>query len=265
MIVRVNWPGAFVSSAALGDSAQGRGGQMAEVSDDQLLRLIVEADDLLLNEGVAPGARSIQIAPKVMTSLGYRGFTLAGAGAPPIVQRILALHGSLYRRSDFAIGGIHGGIFMFRDVFARITVPVIYGRAAIEPFKLIDLSEQQIKWLCSREQDMQAFLDQFIDIFDFAGGVGDLADFKTPPPEAQEVFTLAAFQLQAAGAALRLAFDFRGATQSALIGVELAIKAGLAAAGADEQARRAHGHNLASAAKEFGSTKPGFDLGPVLN
>jgi hypothetical protein len=63
---------------------------------------------------------------------------------------------------------------------------------------------------------------------------------------------------------MSVAFDTRGAIQSALIGVELALKGGLAAIGADEKARRKHGHDLASAANAFACAKPDFDLSRVL-
>lgn len=153
---------------------------------------------------------------------------------------------------------------MFRDVFARISIPLGYGRMSVDPFQLTDLSEAQLRWLGSRPKDVAIFLDQFIDIFDFAGILGRLGDYKTLPKEAQEIFQLASFQLQAAAAALSVAFDFRGAIQSSLIGAELSLKAGLAAQGANEEARRKHGHNLTSAAKAFSAGRPSFDLDRVL-
>jgi hypothetical protein len=112
-----------------------------------------------------------------------------------IVNRIASAHSALYRRSDLAAGGIHGGIFMFRDVFARIDIPMAYGKVAIEPLTLTDLSDIQIRWLCSRPADLQMFLDQFTDIFDFAGSFATFGDYKRPSKEALEVFWLAAFQL----------------------------------------------------------------------
>jgi hypothetical protein len=60
------------------------------------------------------------------------------------------------------------------------------------------------------------------------------------------------------------AFDFRGAIQSALIGAELSIKAGLAAAGTDEANRRNFGHNLNSAANALSAFYPQFDVHRVL-
>lgn len=243
-----------------GENTDGQDG----VSDNELLELIIGADEEALSEGRSPKQRSMAVVSKVMTKLGYASFVMAGAGTSPIVERLLAIHGSLYRGSDLAIGGIHGGVFMFRDVFGRISIPFGYGRMSVNPFQLTDLTETQLRWLNSRPQDVAIFLDQFIDIFDFAGGLGRLGDYKILTDDAQQILQLASFQLQAAAAALSVAFDFRGAIQSCLIGAELTLKAGLAAQGANEDARRQHGHNLASAANAFAKASPAFDLDRVL-
>ena len=236
---------------------------MTEVTDERLRDLVIEADDQEFLEGKAPKARSLGVVSKVMNKLGYKGFVLAGDGTPPIVERIWGVHSALYRPSDLAIGGVHGGIFMFRDVFARVHVPLLYGRAGIDPFKQTDLTPSQLEWLARRPDDLNMFIDQFTDIFDFGGGIGNYANYKTPPKEAMNFFVLAAFQLQGAAAALSVAFDFRGAVQSALIGAELALKGGLAGFGESEQAIRAHSHNLKSAALALKSKAPAFDLDRV--
>jgi hypothetical protein len=199
---------------------------------------VLEADEELFREGAEPRERCLPVISKVMTKLQISEFILAGQHTPAIVKRISALHSSLYRPADIAVGGIHGGIFMFRDVFARVDIPTIYGRLSIDPLKLTNLSEIQIRWLSSREADHRMFNDQFVDIMDFAGGIGNFAGYRSPPKEASKVFWLAAFQLQAAAAALSVAYDFREAVQSAIIGAELALKGGLAALGVDEARRK---------------------------
>lgn len=237
---------------------------MPQPSDQELLELIIAADDEALREGSPPKARFLPVTRKVMMHLGYDSYVMLGTNADPIARRIMEVHESLYRPSDLAIGGIHGGIFMFRDIFARVDIPISYGRVRVDPLKLTDLSPQQVKWLCSRPHDLQMYLDQFIDIFDFAGGIGNLANFKTPPKDASDIFYLAAFQLQAAAAALSVAFDFRGAVQSALIGAELALKGGLAAVGVHEKSREKHKHNLGSAATAFFTLQTNFDMQRIL-
>lgn len=235
-----------------------------EIADSNLFELVMTADEEALAEGLSPKQRGMATVFKVLRKLGH-AFVMTGSGMSPMGERVLAMHRSLYRGSDLAVGGIHGGIFMFRDVFARIYIPFGYGQMAVNPFQLTDLSEAQLRWLASRPQDLAAFHDQFIDIFDFAGTLGRLGNYKMPPKEAHEIFQLASFQLQAAAAALSVAFDFRGAIQSCLIGAELALKAGLAAQGADEKERRKHGHDLASAANAFSKGRQAFDLDRVVN
>ena len=237
---------------------------MTNPTDEQLRDLVIAADDEALQEGHQPNQRDLSVIQKVMAKLGYKGFVLGGVIRDPIVDKISAIHRALYRPSDLAVGAVHGGIFMFRDVFARLYVPFAYGIVGIDPFKLTDLSENQLHWLASREHDLHMFIDQFTDIFDFGAVIGNYADYKRPPREALDFFWLAAFQLQAAAATLRIAFDLRGAVQPALIGTELVLKGGLAAAGESEDAIRKHNHNLASAAKTFASKYTGFDIDRVI-
>jgi len=234
------------------------------ISDTKLLDLVLAADEDALAEGLSPKQRGMATVRKVLKKLGHT-FVMTGSGMSPLGERIIAIHRSLYRPSDLAIGGIHGGIYMFRDVFARIYIPFGYGQMSIDPFQLTDFSETQLRWLASRPEDLATFHDQFIDIFDFAGTVGRLGDYKMPPKDAQELLQLASFQLQAAAAALSVAFDYRGAVQSSLIGAELALKAGLAALGVEEKERRKYGHDLASIASTLGSRCAGLDLNRVLN
>jgi hypothetical protein len=235
----------------------------ADVSDEQLLKLILRTDDELMSEGVSPSQRTVHIIPRVMEQLGFRDFVFLGTGAPEISKKIASIHQSLYRRQDIAAGGVHGGIFMFRDVFVRIDVPIIYGQVTIDPLALAQFNPMQVRWIQNRPDDFKMFIDQFIDIFDFAGGIATMADYKRPPNNVMDTIWLATFQFQAAAATLSAAFDTRGAIQSSLIGAELALKSGLTFAGISESARRAHGHNLVSAATEFSKSQSNFDIDRV--
>jgi hypothetical protein len=64
---------------------------------------------------------------------------------------------------------------------------------------------------------------------------------------------------------LSVAFDFRGAVQSSLLGAELALKGGLAAIGASKNDSKKHGHNLASAATAYAVVKTDLDLPRILS
>lgn len=229
-------------------------------SDQELLQLILDAEEESFAEGNNPKQRSLDVPTRVMKRLGYLGYVF-GQGAPPVLGRISAIHKSLYRPSDFAVGGLHGGIYMFRDVFCRFYIPIAYGTVAIDPFKLTDLSDNQLRWMASRPNDLERFIDVFADVFDFASGTYGLGDYKSPPKAAKEFFHLAGFQLQSVAATLSVAFDFRGAVQSAILGAELALKGGLVAAGHDaDTLKDKFGHNKEKAANALAESFPKFDL-----
>jgi hypothetical protein len=237
-------------------------------SDDKngrLVELILDADEAALREGLSPKQRFIHVLIAVLDKLGIDNIPLMGPSAPPIIEEIRLIHSSLYRPSDIAMGGLHGGVFMFRDIFTRISVPNFFGRPSIDLMALSDLSEEQKKWLSSRPADLGAYLDQCIDIFDFAGGVEGFAEFSEVSPPALDIFLNAGFHLQAAAATLTVAFDFRGAIQSSLVGTELALKGCMAAMGRSDSERRAFGHKFHEMAKEIAAHNPTFDLERVLN
>ncbi|OSJ36791.1 hypothetical protein BSZ19_02525 [Bradyrhizobium japonicum] len=64
---------------------------------------------------------------------------------------------------------------MFRDVFARTSIPLGFGKISLDPFTLTDLTKNQLGWLAMRPRDIKCFLDQFTDIMDFSGGSEILA------------------------------------------------------------------------------------------
>jgi hypothetical protein len=216
-----------------------------------------------LSEGRSPKQRDMATVSKVMRRLGYASFVMAGSGTPPIVERILAIHRSLYRPSDLAVGGIHGGIFMFRDVFARISIPFGYGQMSVDPFQLTDLSESQLRWLGSRPQDMAVFWTSS-SIFSIL--LAPSADWGLQDAPSGSSGDISTRFIPVAGGICRVerGLRFSRSRPSCLIGAELSLKAGLAAQGASEEARRKHGHDLASAAKAFSTGSPAFDLDRVL-
>ena len=161
-------------------------------------------------EGISPQHRHLHLPIRAMESLGYRSFTITGPGAPTLLKRIQALHAELYRRKDIAVGGLHGGAFMFRGIAAHVHIPIIYGRVAIDPFALCDLSSRQINWLRSSEKDEQAYIVNICNLFDFTACVHPMGDYGTVPPPALPLLQLASLQTQSAAATLCAAFDERG-------------------------------------------------------
>src|SRR5260370_16312793 len=113
---------------------------MNEMSGRELFKLVVEADEKALQEGLEPRHRGIRVVAIVMEQLNLLGYVVFGHNTPEIVKTIHTLHSSLYRPSDIAIGGIHGGIFIFRDLFPRIDIPIILGQVRLDPLSCTNFS-----------------------------------------------------------------------------------------------------------------------------
>jgi len=235
-----------------------------KVSDQRLFDLLLEADEEAFLGGEDVKQRSWSAPQRVMSKLGYVSYVLAGVGVPAELSRLHEMQKQLYRPQDTGVGGVHLGTFMFRDVFAKITVPIGFGQVAIDPFKVTDLNEMQCRWLASRGADFGAFLDQFIDLFDFGYGLIELGHTRSVGEDCKSLLGLAHFQLQAAAAIVTGAYDFRGAIQCSLVATELVLKAGLAASGVAESKRRKFGHDLEALAHSLSRQEATMDSARVV-
>lgn len=231
--------------------------------DNELFRMVLAAEDEADAQGMDPKQRSFWVPQRVMRALGYESFVMAGIGKPEALNRIERLHERLYREKDVGVGGLHGGAFMFRGIATWIYIPIIYGQVNIDAFEFCDLNDMQKRWLASREESLNAYIETFSDLFDFAGGIGNLADYQHPPEAAMPLLGLSAFHLQSSAATLCSAFDPRGCVQSAILASELVLKAAAAGAGATEKDLKGLGHKMSAIADAAKEGWPGFEADRV--
>ena len=116
---------------------------MQEFDDQELWDLISSIEDELLADGLDPKQRHFQLPVRAMERLGYTSFALSGPHEPTLLRRIRTIHQTLYRPKDVAVGGLHGGAFMFRGIAVEVRVPLFLGSVRIHPFEHNDLSPRQ--------------------------------------------------------------------------------------------------------------------------
>lgn len=235
------------------------------ITDQELFGLILSVEDQLDAEGMDPKDRSFHGPNRVMTRLGYESYVVGGVGTPPVLERIRSIQKTLYRSKDTGVGGIHGGAFMFRGIATKIYIPIIYGRVGINPLDLCDLTDDQKRWLGSRDSDLAAYIDTFADLFDFAAALAPMGGYKYPPKDCIPLLGLASFHFQAAGAVLCNAFDERGCIQSAIIATELTLKGALRGKGASEEDLKKLSHRLSDLVAETAKSWTGFNGEKALN
>jgi hypothetical protein len=222
-----------------------------ELGEKELMPLIVEADNEALIRGIEPKGRVFSVIQSVMKQLGYESYQVAGLTQDPLVKRIQELHASMYRPKDLAIGGVHGGVYMFRDVFIQISIPLIYGKVELDLLKLTDMNDVQKKFLVMNPAFLAQFADQVIDIFDFGAGFVGFDQACKLDDTVLPKFGLAKYQLQAAAATLCTSFEYQGALQSGLLASELVLKAGLTAKGYTDGQLKKLGHNIRKCVDAF--------------
>jgi hypothetical protein len=238
----------------------------SELSDDELLLRVVQKDTELLESGMEIKQRSFFVPIEVMKALGYQyGFTIAGRSKPAILQRIEELFESIYRPLDLAVGG-HFGVFVYRDIFARIRVPRIYGEGSIPLQDFVELTDIQRRILCQVPGHFEALHDQILDVFDIYYGGSEL---KKPYCEIELVtryIRSCQHHLHAGAAILTGGYDYEGAVQSALLATELALKSIGAAQGISEKDlanKNKFGHYLVKLLDVIEQCWPHFDAARV--
>ena len=132
-------------------------------------QLILKLDDEMCAKGVPPKERHFELPVKAMEALGFKSFVTGGAGVPPLLEQIRAMHRTLFRSQDIAVGGVHGGAFMFRGIATNVYVPVIFGRVAINPHEFCDLSDQQVQWLRSNPEHDRSYVGELLQPVRFRG------------------------------------------------------------------------------------------------
>jgi hypothetical protein len=234
-----------------------------DMNDEQLLFLVGTTDKELFDAGMDIKRRDWEVQRAVMNKLGYISFVLAGAGAPKILKRIRSTFASIYRKQDIAMGG-HIGVFMYRDIFARIGVPRIFGEVQINPFEFVELTPIQLRIIETEPDQMDSYIDQFFDVADVQYGTEELLTRFATMELVVRFIGLSRLHLHSASAVLTGGYDHRGAVQAALLATELALKAGAAAQGLSEQEiKNRFGHRNIDTVDFIGASWPSFDLARV--
>lgn len=234
-----------------------------DIDDEDLLYIVGTTDKELFDAGIDIKKRYWEVPRTVMRKLGYVNYTIAGYGKPLILERIQATFASIYRKQDISLGG-HIGVFMYRDIFARIGVPAAYGTVSINPFECVELTPVQLRIIQTEPDDMNIYLDQFSDISDAQYGIKEIKSPFRKNELVARFIDLAQLQIHAAAAILTGGYDYRGAVQSSILASELALKSGAAALGLSEfEIKKRFSHDNKQMADFVGASWSSFDVDRV--
>ena len=230
-----------------------------------MLKLFFEVDAALIQKGVEPFQRPLHACGKIAERLGV-GISIGGPNDDPLVKAIHKIYSRYYRPSDLRQPPMHLGVFMFRDIFFPVKVPLVYGESElILPNLLGDISDIQKRWLFSDKRDGLSYLDQAIDLLDYVYGLDDACAGQKELPRPLEFWHLAKQQLEAAAATLLGTLDKYAVIQNCCVAVELLFKGALVESGVDEKMlKNVYGHNLSKMAEKICDLLPLADRPRLL-
>ncbi|MTJ18955.1 MULTISPECIES: hypothetical protein [Nostocales] len=198
-----------------------------------LMKLVIEVDDELIQKGAEPFQRPLSayfiIAQKLKPGSNFI------LDYDPLFKAVDQIYKKLYRLTDLVMPPMYMGVFMFRDVFFPLRIP-LSSLPAINPVDfLIDVPDIQKQWLFNDQQTGLIFFDQVIDLMDFAYGLDDVEKMGNLPNKTVEWWYLAKQQLEAAAATLLGSFNKYAVIQNCCIATELLLKGALITFGFDEE------------------------------
>ncbi len=235
------------------------------VKEIDLMKLVLEVDDELIQNGLEPFQRPSQAYLIIAQRL--KPGSSATLEYDPLFNAVNQIYKELYRPVDLYMPPMYVGAFMFRDVFFPLRIPLIYGSPGINPVDfLTDVPETQKRWLFNEQQVGLTFFDQVIDVMDFVYGLDDLEKIGQVPEKTVEWWYLAKQQLEAAVATLLGSFNKYAVIQNCCIATELLLKGALLAKGIDEETLKykPYGHNFENLVNKTAELVPSIDQEMLL-
>ncbi|MSU88001.1 hypothetical protein GE300_00025 [Rhodobacteraceae bacterium 2CG4] len=208
----------------------------SDLTNREIIELIEEEDDRAFSKGLGPMHRCAEIKYALSKRFGFTnhiGYAPEGSASKIIDD----YYHSMYRIKDTSIDAIHSGIFMHKDVFGKIYLPVFFGTNSIDYLEFTNLNQYQKIYIKSNPTDHAAYKECCKDIFQIGTSIFQSDVKRRLGEHSYHRFRQAALHLQSATAILDGGSSFRGANQSSILAVEQFLKAACIAAGmSDRQA-----------------------------
>ena len=207
-------------------------------------------------EGLHMHQRPFRAAMEILGS----AFSM-GAGGNPEVQKIMAAYEAMIPEVNSSWPGMGIGLAAVFDQVRKVTVPVVFGEQALEPWSALGFPSKEAWWLWCREDERLAAgtAFAFADLLDLTYGLDDLKDGSSAD---LELWKMATSNLADAANNLPTTFSVDSVLQPICLVAELAMKAALVRNGADPKSfgqKGGEGHDLKKLSSRLATEKPHRD------
>ena len=229
------------------------------------LQILRALDRKYAEEGVPTHARAFRAAMEILGS----GFVI-GAVENPEVRRIFAAYEGLRPDMKESWPGMGIGLAAVGDHVRRVTVPVVFGSAPLEPWQALGFENGAAWWSwCGEDRTLAGQTHfAFADLLDLTYGLKELASANQ---RARELWEMATSNLSDIASTLPGTFSVDSVLQPICLVAELSLKAALVQNGGDPDGfakRGGEGHDLVRlAARLHGELPHGDDqhIGEIIS
>ncbi len=223
---------------------------MAKWTDDDILAL----DRKYAEQGLPLHQRPFRAAMEIM-KVEIESAFYDGSDFPQIERD----YARLIPEVDSSWPGMGIGLVGSVDRVRKVTLPVVFGRIALQPWEALGFKSLEEWWEWCRK-DRQIAADSayvFADLHDFRHGLDEL---RGASAEAATLWRMASSNLEDLGALLPSAFSVDTAIQPVCMTAELSLKALLVHEGVDASSFKGKkGHDLAGLTQRASSARPHRD------
>jgi len=207
-------------------------------------------------EGVHMHQRPFRAATEILGS----AFSM-GVGGNPEVQKIMAAYEAMIPEVNSSWPGMGAGLAAVVDQVRKVTVPVVYGERALEPWSALGFPSQEAWWSWCREDERIAAgtAFAFADLLDLTYGLDDLRGGNGSD---LELWKMATSNLADAANTLPNTFSVDSVLQPICLVAELSMKAALVRKGADPTSfgkKGGEGHDLTKLSARLATEEPHRD------
>jgi hypothetical protein len=206
------------------------------------------------NEGVHLHQRPFRAAMELLGS----AFVL-GVGGNSEVQKITAAYETMFPDTNASWPGAGIGLAASIDRVRKVTLPVVFGTCAIEPWQTMGFESAEEWWdWCRKDHDIGSQSSfAFADLHDFAYGMNEAEQGSA---EASMLWRMARSNLEDAANTLSTTFSVDSVIQPICMVAELSLKGALVWDGVDPKSFKGKdGHNLKLLAERVATTRPHRD------
>jgi HEPN domain-containing protein len=216
-----------------------------KMNKEQLRKMVMEIDEEIQKETNQLVGREMEIWRRLAMKLGR---TISNVD--PICKDMMEIFHEMYNIKDVAIPPLAVGGFLYKGCLYKLYIGQVFGRVQIDLSTIIkDIPPLRLQQLFESPNDLNLYLHQVCDLFDFGQGLDDLGK-STDKHASTDLLQTGKSHLESAVKTALDGVDREAAMHNSFLAAELMMKGFLVQKGYTEKQLKKLSHDLEAIAAE---------------